>query len=171
MLMQQEVTATFHLILSLIGGLFLYVFVAGLFGAVSGYSAWLRAEWIPLLLFFWAQRRPHWPPLWIPWLFGLFVDVLRGDPLGLNALCFIAFTWLLSTRHEWLRTLSLLEQCLALFLLLCVYEAITLVVLLLIGYDLGAWWWLSLLPALMTAILWPLTLALLLFVHGRAVNA
>lgn len=168
--MQQDITATFHFVLSMIGGLFLYLVATRLLGPSFGYSAWLRVEWIPLLLFFWAQQRPNWPPLWIPWLFGLFVDVLRGEPLGLNALCFLTLTWLLSTRLEWLRTLSLFEQCMALFLLLCAYTAITLGVSLLIGQNLGAWWWLSLLPALITAVLWPLTSVLLLFIHGRALN-
>ncbi len=170
--MQQDlIKPTFHLVLSLIGGLFLYLVATRFFAPSQGFGAWLRVEWIPLLLFFWGQQRPHWPALWIPWLFGLFVDVLRGDPLGLNALGFVALAWFLSTRHEWLRTLSLLEQCVTLFLLLCVYIAVTLGVLLLTGYELGAWWWLSLLPALTTAALWPLTSVLLLFVHGRALNA
>ena len=168
--MQQDVTATFHFVLSMIGGLALYLIATPLFGPAVDYSLWLRAEWIPLLLFFWSQRRPNWPPLWIPWLFGLFVDVLRAEPLGLNALCFLALTWLLSTRHEWFRTLSLVEQCLALFLLLLLYIGLTLGVLLLLGHDLGAWWWLSLLPALITAALWPLASVLLLFVHARAID-
>ena len=168
--MQQEITAGFHFVLSMIGGLFLYLIATPLLGAAVDYTTWLRAEWIPLLLFFWGLRRPNWPPLWIPWLFGLFVDVLRGEPLGLNALCFVTFTWLLSTRHEWFRTLSMLEQCLALFLLLCAYIGITLCVLLLIGQDLGAWWWMSLLPALITAMFWPLTSVLLSFIHARALN-
>ncbi|MCY4040177.1 MAG: rod shape-determining protein MreD [Gammaproteobacteria bacterium] len=170
--MQQDlVTPTFHLILSMVVGLFLYLVATRLSGGSEGLGAWLRVEWIPLLLFFWARQRPNWPPLWIPWLFGLFLDVLRGEPLGLNALCFLTFTWLLSTRHEWVRSLSLFEQCMALFLFLCAYIALTLGVLLVTGHNLGAWWWLSLLPALITAALWPLTSVLLLFVHGRAFNA
>lgn len=168
--MQNDATATFHFVFSMIGGLVLYLIATPLLGPTVDYSAWLRVEWIPLLLFFWGQQRPHWPPLWIPWLFGLFVDVLRGEPLGLNALCFLAFTWLLSIRHDWFRTLSLIEQCIALFLFLCLYTGITLGVLLLVGHDLGAWWWLALLPALITAAIWPLVSVLLLFVHARALN-
>ena len=167
--MQQDETATFHFVLSMIGGIFLYIVAAPLFGSPDGYGAWLRVEWIPLLLFFWGQRRPNWPPLWIPWLCGLFVDVLRADPLGFNALCFLLLTWLLSVRFEWFRTLALLEQCLALLLFLCIYQAATLGVLLLVGRDLGVWW-MSFMPPLITAALWPISTVILARIHSRALN-
>ena len=167
--MQRDETASFHFVLSMIGGIFLYIIAAPLFGSPSGYGAWLRVEWIPLLLFFWGQRQPNWPPLWIPWLCGLFVDVLRADPLGLNALCFLGFSWLLSVRFEWFRTLALLEQCLALLLLLCAYAGTALLTLLLAGRDLGVWWF-SFLPAIITAALWPIASVILVRIHSRALN-
>ncbi len=153
----------------MIGGLFLYVLAAPLFDPSVPYGNWLRVEWIPLLLFFWGQRQPNWPPLWVPWLCGLLLDVLRGDPLGLNALCFLGMAWFISARFEWFRTLSLIEQCLALFLCLCFYALISLGVLLFAGRALGDWWF-AVLPPIITAALWPLSFVLLVRIHSRALN-
>lgn len=167
--MQQDETASFHFVLSMVGGIFLYIVAAPLVASPTGYGALLRVEWTPLLLFFWGQRRPNWPPLWIPWLCGLFVDVLRGDPLGLNALCFLVMCWLLSVRFDWFRTLVLHEQCVALLLILCMYAGATLGVLLLIGRDPGVWWT-SFLPPIITVALWPISSVILTRIHSRALN-
>ena len=167
--MQNDAVANLHLVLAMAAGLFLYVFATPLFAVPVGYGAWVRVEWIPLMLYFWGQRRPNWPPLWVPWLCGLLVDVLRGDPLGLNALCFLSLSWLMSARYEWFRSLVLLQQCLALFAILCVYGGISLAVLLASGQDVGAWW-MAILPPFITAALWPLSSVLLMWIHVRAMN-
>lgn len=167
--MQSDALANLHLGLAMVAGLFLYVLATPLFTTTVGYGAWVRVEWIPLILFFWGQRRSGWPPLWVPWLFGLLVDVLRADPLGLNALCFLGMSWLLSARYEWFRGLALIRQCLALFVLLCVYAGVSLCVLFFSGRDLGVWW-MTLLPPLITAALWPISTVLLMRVHARAMH-
>lgn len=167
--MQDDAIANLHIALAMVVGLFLYVVATPLFAAPVGYGTWVRIEWIPLMLYFWGQRRSDWPPLWIPWLCGLLVDVLRGDPLGLNALCFLGISWLMSVRFEWFRSLVLLEQCLALFAILCVYGGVGIGVLLVSGHDLGPWW-MVFLPPLITAALWPISSVLLMWIHTRAMN-
>lgn len=153
----------------MIGGIFLYILAAPLIGSPTGYGAWLRVEWIPLLLFFWGQRRPNWPPLWIAWLCGVFVDVLRAEPFGFNALFFVALSWLLSVRFEWFRALGILEQCLALLLILCLYAGAILGALFVVGRDLAGWW-MSFLPPIITAALWPISSVVLARIHARALN-
>ncbi len=167
--MQQDEGILVHFGCSMLAGLFLCVLAAPIFVSPVGYAAWLRVEWIPLLLFFWAPRRPNLCPLWVPWVCGLLLDVLRGDPLGLNALCFLALFAILSAREAWFRSLSMLEQCIALFLLLLIYTSVTLVVLLMVGRGL-AYWWLAILPVTITSLLWPVASVVLERVHARAVN-
>lgn len=167
--MQSDALANLHLGMAMVVGLFLYVLATPLIAVPVGYGAWVRVEWIPLMLFFWGQRCSGWPPLWVPWLCGLLVDVLRADPLGLNALCFLSLSWLLSARYEWFRGLALLRQCLALLVLLWMYAGFSLGVLFIFGRDLGTWW-MTLLPPLITATLWPISTVLLMRIHARAMH-
>ena len=45
---------------------------------------WLRPAWVPLFVFFWVMALPHRLGLVSAWIVGIFVDVLFGDPIGLN---------------------------------------------------------------------------------------
>ena len=53
-----------------------------------GLSAW-RPEYMLLLVMFWVLCQPTWCGVWFAFAMGMFVDLLVGSPLGLNALSFV----------------------------------------------------------------------------------
>jgi rod shape-determining protein MreD len=114
---------------------------------------WLRPVWVALVLFYWVMAVPHRIGLIAAWIFGLFVDVLQADPLGLNGALLAAITYFGWRFYERLRMYSLLQQGGVIGLLLLGTETLRLLVLEVIdGRGLS---WLALLPAAMSLLVWP----------------
>ena len=115
---------------------------------------WLRPSWVPLAIFFWALAAPQRIGPFAAWIIGLFLDVLHADPLGLNALV-LALTTHFASRHcDRLWMYGLAQQCALVFLIVALAELARQV-----GQSIAAvprWTWLSLLPAAVSAMLWPL---------------
>lgn len=53
-----------------------------------GLAAW-RPEYMLLVVMFWVLCQPTWCGVWFAFAMGMFVDLLVGSPLGLNALSFV----------------------------------------------------------------------------------
>ncbi len=72
---------------------------------------WWRPLWVPMVVLFWVMQLPHRLGLIVAWLIGLALDVLAGDPLGLNGAILASITWLTWRLYERLRMYALLQQC------------------------------------------------------------
>lgn len=113
----------------------------------------LRPLWLALLLSFWALALPHKVGMTTAWVLGLAEDVLYGTLLGQNALILSLTTFLILSLAQRMRVFAMWQQCL--------------VILVVFGLAQLAQLWLSaltgnrqptlalLLPALMSALLWP----------------
>lgn len=113
----------------------------------------LRPLWLALLLAFWALALPHKIGMTTAWVLGLAEDVLYGTLLGQNALILSLTTFLILSLAQRMRVFAMWQQCL--------------VILVVFGLAQLAQLWLSaltgnrqptlalLLPALMSALLWP----------------
>jgi rod shape-determining protein MreD len=113
----------------------------------------LRPLWLALLLAFWALALPHKVGMTTAWVLGLAEDVLYGTLLGQNALILSLTTFLILSLAQRMRVFAMWQQCL--------------VILVVFGLAQLAQLWLSaltgnrqptlalLLPALMSALLWP----------------
>ncbi len=75
---------------------------------------WVRPAWVPLILFFWTLERPHRVGLITVWTFGLLLDVLLSEPLGLNGLLLTLMALLGKSFYERLRMTKGLQQALVL---------------------------------------------------------
>ena len=120
---------------------------------------WLRPSWVLLTLCFWAMAAPQRIGPVGAWIIGLFLDELRGDPLGLNALILALAVHFASRFHQRLRMYGLLQQCALAFLIAALAELMRQV-----GDSIVAvprWTWLAFLPAAASALLWPLLRRLL----------
>ena len=133
--------------------------VARLPSELPAWVAGLRPDWVTVALFFWLIERPQRISLPAVWAFGLLLDVLHSTPLGLNGLCLATLALIGWAWYERLRMNSMLQQALVLFVAALALAAIR---------GVGAFWaqdapithaWVT--AAAMSALLWPLTRAVL----------
>lgn len=122
--------------------------------------AWLRPNWLVVVLFFWVVEVPHRIGLISTWLLGLFVDVLLAEPLGLNGLILAGTTYLTWRFYERLRMYSVLQQCGVVFVLTLTAELMRGVVNG-FGSQIGLSWS-TISIALMSMVLWPFVYLLLI---------
>lgn len=133
--------------------------VAHLPGALPDWVAWLRPDWVVLVMFFWLIERPHRVGMLASWVFGLLLDVLHGDPLGLNGLGLAVMALLGWAWYERLRMQGGAQQAMVLFVIALVIGAVR---------DGVAYWaqdaplspGVAVSPAV-TALLWPVAVVLL----------
>ncbi len=116
--------------------------------------AWWRPEWILLVLVYWTIALPHRVGMFTAMVIGLGVDVLEGAPLGQNMLALTVVVTLARLMYQRLRVFSLGQQATVVFLLAGLHQLITLWLQGLQG--IGAAGFSFLLPALTSALLWPL---------------
>lgn len=112
-----------------------------------------QPQWLLLLLTYWALRvGSRLGVLWA-WFAGCIVDVLLGEPLGLNGLIFATITYLLLRFRERFAMYGAIQQVLIVY-------AVIMFAQLLRSFSLNFfanqdWNWLPLTTAVSTALLWP----------------
>lgn len=114
---------------------------------------WFRPEWVVMILIYWTMALPERVGLGTAAVVGLGLDLIKGSPLGLNVLSLLIISYLTLLLYKRLRMFPLVQQ------------AIMVMVLVGINQLLFNWFhsWLGtrsdslifLLPALMSALLWP----------------
>ncbi len=114
---------------------------------------WLRPAWLMMILFFWVIELPGRVGLIIAWGLGFFADVLVGDVLGTNGLLFASITYVGWRFHERLLMYSVLQQAGVVFLLVLAGELIRM--FLHNSLEGRPWTPLVVLPALISAVIWP----------------
>lgn len=114
---------------------------------------WARPEWVLLVLIYWVMALPHRVGLLSAFVTGILLDVLRGNVLGLNALALTIIAFLVQLLYQRLRMFPLWQQ--------------SALVLVLVGINQLLFHWMQgitgttsssllfLLPAVISAIVWP----------------
>ena len=123
------------------------------------WGMWLRPEFAAMLVAYAVLCAPFRIGMTFAWSFGLCIDVLESAVLGQNALSLTVLAYLCFLLHTRIRLFSVLEQSASIFVLVGIHQLIGNWVQGLNGfefYDLA-----FLLPALMSALCWPLTLSFL----------
>lgn len=121
--------------------------------------AWWRPEWLLLVLVYWSIALPHRVGLFTALAVGLMLDVLEGAVLGQNMLALGVVVTVAQLMYQRLRLFSLPQQAAVLFVLAGIHQLIVQWVQNLQGA--GAQNFAFLLPALSSALLWPLLMPLL----------
>ncbi len=127
--------------------------------AVLPLPRWLlaaRPEWLALALISWTIALPHRVGILTALVLGVFMDVLEGAVLGQNALALIVVALLSLLLYQRLRVYSLSQQVAVVFVLVGIHQLICQWVQNLEGA--GATDFSFLLPALTSALLWPVAL-------------
>ncbi|UVE18548.1 rod shape-determining protein MreD [Pseudomonas sp. LS44] len=124
-----------------------------------------RPLWVALFLIYWVLYLPHRVGMTTAWLLGLAEDVLYGSLFGQNALILTLITFLVLSLHQRLRMFPMWQQSLVLLVVLGIAQLVQLWLNALTGNRPPT---LSfVLPALVSALLWPWVGAILRGIHQR----
>lgn len=113
-----------------------------------------RPQWVAMVLIYWIMALPYRVGIGSAWFAGLFMDILEGSVLGLNALSFAVIAYITLSLHQRLRMFSALQQSGLMLALVGLHMTITYWIKVAIEQtDSGSM--LFLLGALSSAFVWP----------------
>ena len=124
---------------------------------------WGRPEWVALALIYWTIALPHRVGILTGLLLGLGLDALEGAILGQNAFALVMVALLCLMLYQRLRVFNLWQQAAVVFVLVGVNQLVCQWVQNLEGVGIRSQ--LFLLPAVSSALLWPVVLHLLRFLR------
>lgn len=124
-----------------------------------------RPLWLALFLSAWSLALPHRVGMTTAWVLGLAADVLYGTLLGQNALILTFITFLVLSLHQRLRMFPMWQQSLVLLVVFGLAQLVQLWLNALTGNRPPTL--LFILPALVSALLWPWVSALLRIIRLR----
>lgn len=123
---------------------------------LGGIAAWLRPEWLVVVLIYWAIALPHRVGLTTALVTGLGMDVLEGAVIGQNMLALALVVLLSRLLYQRLRVFSVAQQALTVFVLAGVHQLVCQWIQTVEGAGARSLWFM--LPAATSALLWPLVL-------------
>ena len=118
-----------------------------------------RPLWLALFLTYWVLAVPHRVGMTSAWCLGLLADVLNGSLLGQNALILTLITFLVLTLHQRLRMFPMWQQSTVLLVVFGLAQLVQLWLNALTGSRPPTLTFV--LPALISALLWPWVCAVL----------
>lgn len=113
-----------------------------------------RPQWVALVLIYWAMALPWRVGIGVAWMAGLFLDVLEGSLLGLNALSLALIIYITLSLHQRLRMFSYLQQSALVLALVGLHMLLVYWIRVAIGQS-ESQSLLFLLGALSSAFIWP----------------
>lgn len=117
------------------------------------WATWFRPEWVVLVLIYWVMAVPHKVSVGFAWLVGLLVDALTGSLLGQHALALTLVAYLTVKIHRQVRMFPLLQQALAVMLLVIIYELTLILLKGMLDEVVVPWWYF--LSVLTSMLIWP----------------
>jgi rod shape-determining protein MreD len=129
------------------------------------WAQWGRPAMVAMVLIYWVIALPERIGIGVAWLVGLFQDIVEGAQLGQNAIALAIITYIALILYQRMRMYTPLQQAGVIFVLIGLNQLLCHWVKTLTGTVSPNM--LFLLPALVSALLWPL-LSLLLRELRRA---
>lgn len=117
------------------------------------WTQWARPEWVAMVLIYWVIALPQRIGIGIAWVVGLLQDIVGGAPLGQHALAFAVIAYLSLILYQRLRMYTSLQQAAVIFVLIGLNQLLSHWVQTINGTVSTNL--LFLLPALISACLWP----------------
>lgn len=124
-----------------------------------------RPMWLAMVLAYWVMALPHRVGLLTAWLAGLVSDVLFGQLFGQNALVMTLVVWMVLLLYQRIRRFPLWQQSLVMLPVFGIAQMVLLWLNSLSGNRPPTL--LFLLPAVVSAVLWPWVVSLLRGVRRR----
>ena len=120
---------------------------------------WARPEWVTLVLIYWIIALPQRIGIVVSFSVGLMLDLLEGSLLGQNALSLSVVAYLSLLLYQRLRVFNMVQQVAVIFVMVGVNQLVSQWIQNLTGV--GSISIRFLLPALLSALMWPAVLTLL----------
>ncbi len=130
---------------------------------VPSEMGYLRPEWVALVLVYWVIALPHRVGIISAFLLGMLMDVLLGSLLGQHSLAYIVAAYIAANLYQRLRMFAVWQQSLVVFAIVGLCQLINYWVERLAGLSEWSHW--LLMPALVSALLWPWVFGLLRFLR------
>ncbi|MEL0168939.1 MAG: rod shape-determining protein MreD [Pseudomonadaceae bacterium] len=124
-----------------------------------------RPMWLAMVLAYWVMALPHRVGLLTAWLAGLVSDVLFGQLFGQNALVMTLVVWMVLLLYQRIRRFPLWQQSLVMLPVFGIAQMVMLWLNSLSGNRPPTL--LFLLPAVVSAVLWPWVCSVLRGVRRR----
>ncbi|MDP6026758.1 MAG: rod shape-determining protein MreD [Pseudomonadales bacterium] len=124
---------------------------------------YLRPQWVVLVLIYWIIALPHRIGVAVAWLIGLLVDVLLGSLLGQHGIAFIVVAYISSSLYQRLRMFAVWQQSLVVFATIGLSQLINSWIENIAGLSEWNMWYLV--PAFVSALLWPWIFLVLRFLR------
>ena len=118
-----------------------------------------RPDWMLLLVIYWILNAPMLAGLAYAWICGLMMDALVGTLLGEHALAFVLVAAATHRFQLRMRIFPVLHQAAGVLLLVLLYHWLLYVISGMAGDHVTSW--LRWLPALVSALFWPLLVSVL----------
>ena len=148
----------------IIGLSFVVAFVLAVYPLPQGMQ-WARPEWVTLVLIYWVIALPQRVGMVVSFSVGLILDLLEGSLLGQNALSLSVVAYLSLLLYQRLRVFNMLQQVAVIFVMVGINQLVSQWVQNLTGV--GAVSLFFLLPALLSALMWPAVLTLLRYLRRQ----
>jgi len=124
-----------------------------------------RPEWVAIVVIYWSMALPKRVSVGVSWFAGLIVDVIRGSLLGQHALALAVVSFLTIHLHQRIRVYPLWQQAVTIFLVMVINYLIILWIRGIMGEAPSTWQ--VLIPATMTAVLWPAAFIFMRFIRRQ----
>ncbi len=144
------------------GGLILVSFLLALFLHIIPLPyelRWARPEWVSMALIYWIMAMPQKVGIGVAWVLGLLLDGLEGAYLGQNALSLSVLAYITLVLHRRIRVFVVWQQAFVVFVLIGIQQLLCNWTQSLQGGM--AQNLMFLVPALISALLWPAMLVML----------
>ena len=118
-----------------------------------------RADWVTLVMIYWAMALPSKVGVTMAWFAGLLLDVSYGTLMGQHAIGMVLVIYVIHMQHQRLRVASLLQQSIVIFFLLLIKQVLNLWVDGIVGRapDISLYF----MPTITSTLLWPWTYIIL----------
>lgn len=146
---------------------FLMAWIFMIFPLPSGW-AWIRPDWLALVLIYWILALPQAVGILIGWSVGLVMDIVNGELIGKYALSMLVLAYLTRLLRYRLKLFPFWQQALAILLLIGASNVVLLLVQWLIGQPPRTWlYWAS---TFSSVLFWPWIFRLLQLYERKTID-
>jgi rod shape-determining protein MreD len=126
---------------------------------------WWRPEWVLLILLYWIVAFPDRIGIGTAWVVGLLLDVLEGNLLGMNAFSLTVVAYVAQLSYQRIQMFAWPQQVLTVFFLVALNQLIGHWIKGVLGVSVQTL--MFLLPAIVSALLWPWVFVILRGIKRR----
>jgi len=119
----------------------------------------LRPELVLMTLIYWVIALPHRAGVVLAWVFGLMMDILVGNFLGQFACSFVIISYVVLQFYQRLRMFSVWQQAILISGLTMLHRGLSFLYLYFFYGTIPSLW--QMMPAISSALVWPLVFLLL----------